>query len=266
MDIFFAIFTVLVIITIFIPLLIAERWMERQEKARPRPRPGKKRKRYIKKTKTTSNFTPLFESIVNMQARIAKSDGVISAAEAEYIKNTITHFISMAKQDGLNDSKLFKLRQRLVQAHEKAKDNRIPISTYAKKLRSQKYYIKEQILQQLIYIATIDGYTQLKESLIFNAGTAMGISSLQIRKCIDSILETKQEKEPSKDSSLYMILGCRSTDSNATIKKRYRELVKKYHPDFMHSKGASGADVEFAKQKMQEINLAYEKIKKERGM
>ncbi len=264
MGIFFTIFTILIIVTIFIPLLIAERWMEKQEKARPRLRPTKKRKRYIKKIKTTSNFTPLFESIVSMQAKIAKSDGVVSIAEAEYIKSTITQFISIAKQNGLNDSKRFKLRQQLIQAYERAKDNRILISAYGKKLRNHEFYIKEQVLQQLISIAVIDGYTQLKESLIFNAGITMGFSSLQIRRYIDNLLGIK--KEPSKDNSLYKILGCKSTDSNATIKKSYRELVKKYHPDLMHSSELNESHIESAKKRLQEINMAYEKIKKERGM
>ena len=36
------------------------------------------------------------------------------------------------------------------------------------------------------------------------------------------------------------------------IKKKYRELVKKYHPDFIQSKGHDASSVEFDKQKMQE--------------
>ncbi|MEA3490994.1 MAG: DnaJ domain-containing protein [Campylobacterota bacterium] len=63
----------------------------------------------------------------------------------------------------------------------------------------------------------------------------------------------------------YEILGCRSTDDDDIIKKRYRELVKKYHPDFTQSKGGDKSSMVFAKRRIQEINSAYEMIKRERG-
>ncbi len=220
--------------------------------------------RYVKKVQMPNSLTPLFESIISMQTKIAKSDGIISATEAKYIKNSITHFIAISRQDGLSSAAQSKLRQRLVQAHERAKDHNTLISAYAKKLRNYKFQIKEQALQQLISIAVLDGYTQLKESLIFNAGTTMGFNSLQIRRYIDDLRGVK--KEYSRDSSLYKILECKSTDSNATIKKSYRELVKKYHSDFMYSKKLDESYIESSKRKLQEINMAYAKIKKERGM
>lgn len=264
MGIFFIIFSMLVTITILIPLLLAEKWIENPHRIRSRIWTGKSRRRYIGKTKVKNNFISLFAPMISMQTRIAKSDGNISASEAEYIKNTISYFISIAGQEGLSDVKLRKLRQELVEAHKKAKENDTLISVYSKKLQHANPYIKEQVLQQLISIAVTGGYTQLKESLIFNAGTAMGMGSLQVRRYIDAMLGVK--KEPPKDNVLYEILGCSSTDSNATIKNRYRELVKKNHPDLIQSRELNRSSVESAKKKMQEINMAYGKIKQERGM
>ncbi len=264
MGIFLIIFSILVIVTIFIPLLVAEKWIENPEKIRSRRWNAKGGRRYIGNTKVKNNLISLFGPMVSMQTKIAKSDGIISASEAEYIKTTISHFISIAKQNELSDLQLRKLRQELIQTHKKAKENGTLISVYAKKLQHANQHTKEQVLQQLISIAVTGGYTQLKESLIFNAGTAMGMRSLQVRRYIDAMLGVK--KEPPKDSSLYEILGCSSTDSNATIKNCYRKLVKKNHPDLMHSKELNRANVASAKKKMQEINMAYEKIKQERGM
>ncbi len=59
----------------------------------------------------------------------------------------------------------------------------------------------------------------------------------------------------------YEILGVNPSDSDETIKKAYRELVKKYHPD----KYKDNPLEDLAKEKLQEINQAYDQINKERG-
>lgn len=58
-------------------------------------------------------------------------------------------------------------------------------------------------------------------------------------------------------SNPYDILGISSNSTDDEIKKAYRKLVQKYHPDAHPNK-------EFATKKMQEINEAHEKIKEMR--
>lgn len=58
----------------------------------------------------------------------------------------------------------------------------------------------------------------------------------------------------------YMILGVNSSDGDEIIKKRYRELIKLYHPD-KHLED----NFQLATRKTQEINAAYELIAKVRG-
>ena len=52
----------------------------------------------------------------------------------------------------------------------------------------------------------------------------------------------------------YQVLGVAPDASDEEIKKAYRELAKKYHPDM------NPGDAEAAK-KMNEINAAYDRIK-----
>ena len=54
----------------------------------------------------------------------------------------------------------------------------------------------------------------------------------------------------------YEVLGVPENADEATIKKAYRKLVKQYHPD--NYKDNPLADL--AKEKLQEINEAYEMI------
>lgn len=54
----------------------------------------------------------------------------------------------------------------------------------------------------------------------------------------------------------YEVLGVQPTDDAETIKKAYKELVKKYHPD----KYINNPLADLAAEKMKEINKAYDMI------
>ena len=59
----------------------------------------------------------------------------------------------------------------------------------------------------------------------------------------------------------YQILGVPENASDEEIKKAYRELARKYHPDNYHDNPLEDR----AQEKMKEINAAYEQITKERA-
>jgi DnaJ like chaperone protein len=58
----------------------------------------------------------------------------------------------------------------------------------------------------------------------------------------------------------YTILGASPSDSLDEIKRKYRVLAVKWHPDKMAAAGASQEAQRHAKEKFQQINEAYEKV------
>ena len=59
----------------------------------------------------------------------------------------------------------------------------------------------------------------------------------------------------------YKVLGVSPTASDDEIKKAYRDLARKYHPD----KYAGSDLAELAEEKMKEVNAAYEQIQQMRS-
>lgn len=59
----------------------------------------------------------------------------------------------------------------------------------------------------------------------------------------------------------YQILNVSSTASDDEIKKAYRELARKYHPDNYHDNPLA----DLAQEKMKEINAAYDEIQRRRS-
>ena len=59
----------------------------------------------------------------------------------------------------------------------------------------------------------------------------------------------------------YSVLGVSPSASDEEIKKAYRELARKYHPDNYHDNPLS----DLAQEKMKEINEAYDTIMRMRS-
>ena len=58
----------------------------------------------------------------------------------------------------------------------------------------------------------------------------------------------------------YQVLGVPSTATDEEVKKAYRDLARKYHPDNYHDNPLA----DLAQERMKEINEAYETVQSQR--
>jgi DnaJ like chaperone protein len=117
----------------------------------------------------------------------------------------------------------------------------------------------ELMIDILFRVATADGKLSTEEeNLIHTAVKIFQFNEIDYRKI-------RQKYTGAVDKS-YAVLGCDKTDPDETIKSRYRKLVSDYHPDKIASKGLPEEFIKFANEKFQEIQTAYEDIKKERNI
>jgi len=64
----------------------------------------------------------------------------------------------------------------------------------------------------------------------------------------------------------YAALGASSSDSVETLKRKYRTLAKKLHPDLLRAQGVSGEALKKATDKMVRINAAWKIVREGRGI
>ncbi|MEZ7875856.1 MAG: DnaJ domain-containing protein, partial [Polaribacter sp.] len=67
-----------------------------------------------------------------------------------------------------------------------------------------------------------------------------------------------------ESDNAYKILEITKSASTNEVKKAYRKMVKKYHPDKLVGLGKE--HLKGANEKFQSIQEAYDRIKKEKGM
>jgi DnaJ like chaperone protein len=64
----------------------------------------------------------------------------------------------------------------------------------------------------------------------------------------------------------FEVLGLARKASNDEIKRAYRKLIRENHPDTLIAQGVPQEFIDLANKKMAVINVAYDRIEKERGL
>ena len=185
-------------------------------------------------------------SLLILSAAVMKADGKVTRNELDYVKQFI------ARNFGADRAPQYVIiLGDLIKQDYNLQEVSMQIRQY------MDYSSKLMLLQFLFGIAMADGKTPGNEiSLIENIAGYMGISN-------NDYLSVKAMFIKDTNSA-YNILEVSPDASNDEIKKAYRELAKKYHPDKVSH---LGDDVKKAAEvKISELNAAYDAIKQERGM
>ncbi len=193
-----------------------------------------------------------FVAAFSMLGKLSKADGVVSREEIAVVERFMRNNLGLSAE----------ARRYAVQIFNRAKSSPDRFEDYAAQFYSLFHDRREIILSMfelLVAVASADGVIHPgEEGMLRNAARIFHIHSSQYANI-------KQAERGGADK-YYAVLGCTRTDTDETIKRKYRKLASEFHPDKIVSKGLPEEFITFAKTKFQEIQEAYEKIKKERGM
>lgn len=199
---------------------------------------------YYQQRSTTSDFPTM---LMALSAVVMKADGKVLKAELNYVK------AFFAQQFGPQFS-----TQHLQTLKRFLDSGNVPLQQICQDIRMRMQpEVRVQLIHYLFGIAKADGdVSPLEVSVIHNIANMLGISNVEFES-------VKNMFYRNVDSD-YKILGVDANASDEEIKKAYRQMAIKFHPDKVSQMGEEYQ--KGAKEKFQKIQDAYEAIKKRRGM
>ena len=204
--------------------------------------------------------------LISLMAKVAKADGRVCELEAELLKHTFNDIAShFENSDEIRD------KLKALYAEEKESfDNMIIICEKLYSLTRNDYTKRIKIMEYLLNLAFIDKeFSNTEKMITEDISNALKIRIEDFDNMINTFKTFYAQQASSNAISLekaYEILESNISDDAATLKKNYRTLVKKHHPDIISGQGASQNIIDKATKKLQEINEAYEMIKKDKGL
>ncbi|CAI8380122.1 MAG: Chaperone protein DnaJ [uncultured Bacteroidota bacterium] len=186
-------------------------------------------------------------NLLALAATVIKADGSVKQQELQFVRNFfITNYGSKMA------STIF---EKFNEEVKKERQN-IPELTQIFNQRAP-YETRLQILHFLFGVANADGsISQTELSKVEQIAAALGIRP--------SDMESIKAMFVKATDSAYKILEISSSASDDEVKKAYRTMAKKYHPDKLQSKDP--ALIKGAQEKFLKVQEAYEAIQKERGL
>ena len=215
------------------------------QQRRSRTSTSRSRTRSQSRTRPQTRSGDFEVSLLILASVVIKADGIQDQRELDYVRQ---QFVSMYGKDRANHAfKLFK----------NINKQSIPTRKVCLQIKQMMDHSSRlQLLHFLFGIAKADGMvTDNEVSQIYMISGYLGISS----RDYGSI---KAMFYNSSDNA-YKILEITKDASDDEVKRAYRKMAKKYHPDKVIHLGK--AHQKGAEEKFRQVQKAYEQLQKERG-
>ena len=181
-------------------------------------------------------------AIIALSAKMAKADGIITRSEI----NAFRQKVHIPSED----------LKRVGQFWDLARQTPDGFQSYAKQivgLFGNRAVILEQLLELLFFIAKADGKISSPEwEYLRSVSTIFGFDENEFHRMADIY--------GSGEGAAHVILGVSPDADLNEIKKAWRELVRKNHPDKLISQGLPDEFLEAATERLHLINAAYKSM------
>ena len=187
-------------------------------------------------------------SLLVLIAEVLRAEGPIVKSELDYVKQFLKNNFG---EKGAGEA--------LTQLREILKQNN-PLDDVCRQIRDHlDYSSRLQLIHFLNNLANVDGQMTIKEHNIINYITNSLKVNTSSKRTVGALLNAHDDST----MAAYQLLGIDRTTSILDIKKAYRKLANKYHPDKVAFLGDDMKKV--ANDKFQQLTRAYDLIKKERN-
>ena len=185
-------------------------------------------------------------SMLVLMAAVMKSDGRVLKSELEYVRLHLTKLLGPDQT-----------AQALIVLRDILKKD-IPLHDVCHQVRvNMDYNSRVQLIHLLFGLGKADGALTANEVQTIHTITVnLGVSESDYQSLLNMFYDNID--------GAYKVLEIASSATDEEVKKAYRKMAVRFHPDKVNHLGEEFQ--ESAKEKFQKVNEAYEKIKRERGM
>ena len=199
-------------------------------------------------------------SLLILSAAVMKADGKVLKSELNFVKDFL---LKQYGEQKAND---------LLPILKQIMDKPANIQQVSIQIRRNMNIAERRVLLHYLFdIGQADGDISYPEQkLLFTIGLYLGIPQSDIYSIYASYGYTSnsnsQGSSYKRTASIdyYTVLEVEKNATDTELKKAYRSMVKKFHPDKVANLGP--AAVKEAEKRIKQINEAYEAIKKSRGL
>ena len=182
-------------------------------------------------------------AIIGLGAKMAKADGLVRAAEVAAFREVFR----IAPEDEAAAARVFNLARQDVAGFD----------AYAARIARMfrgRPQVLEDILEGLFHIALADGRYHEGEEDFLNAVAAIFGVPPEVFDAIEARHLDSRRQDP------WQVLGLPRDADFATVRARWRELVRTNHPDKMIARGLPPEIVILANARLAQINRAWEEV------
>ncbi len=191
---------------------------------------------------------------VAILAKFAKADGIVTKKEIATIEGFLLE-IGLKGEDFKNAIRIFTKYKAGALSYEEG------LAILAE-LAEDDFDFRGALCMLLLHLAHADGPPPLRS--IHRVQYACSVLSIDYTD-LHQAFQPQETGRSGANASDFELLGCSPNDQTDTIKKRYRELVKTFHPDKMAGKDIHPEIAKLAVAKFRDIQDAYERIMSHRN-
>jgi DnaJ like chaperone protein len=203
-----------------------------------------------------------FRATFTVMGRIAKADGRVTEDEIQFARDVMM-------QMRLDESR----KRQAIDFFTEGKEPDMDLARVVKPLGimlKHRPAVKLMFVEVLLQSAMADGEVSPSEmQVIEEVCEYLDFGAETVEEIIARVRAQRdfyQHGQAGVDSAVllkdaYAVLGVAETATDAEVKKAYRRQMSQHHPDKLVSKGLPEEMIELAKEKSQEIQAAYERIK-----
>lgn len=186
-------------------------------------------------------------NLLSLCSIVIKADGQVSQRELDYVRQ---YFLSTYGKEKANA--IFRTFNDVIKKREVSTER---ICTYL--AQRTRYEVRLQLLHFLFGIAQADGQVSKAEvSKLREIAQYLRVGPYDFESIMAMFIKSAD--------NAYKILEIEKSATDDEVKKAYRKMAKKYHPDRVVMENE--AIKKGAEEKFKEVQKAYETIQKERGM